>query len=92
MLLCGPSKEFLLEIFHIMDDALKVAKNLMSEPSLLPGGGATDISVSTALRENCKSLDSAEQMSYGAAALAFVVIPRTLIQTVVHRRCVSSLS
>ena len=80
MLLRGPSKDVLLELFHIMDDALKVAKNLMSEPSLLPGGGATDISVATKLRENCKSLDSVEQMSYSAAALAFEVIPRTLIQ------------
>ena len=80
MLLRGPSKDVLLELFHIMDDALKVAKNLMSEPALLPGGGATDIAVSTYLREKCKSLDSVEQMSYGAAALAFEVIPRTLIQ------------
>ena len=80
MLLRGPSKDVLLELFHIMDDALKVAKNLMSEPALLPGGGATEISVATALKENAKKLDSTESMSYGAAAVAFEVIPRTLIQ------------
>ncbi|EAY00024.1 chaperonin subunit gamma CCTgamma, putative [Trichomonas vaginalis G3] len=80
MVLRGPSKDVLLEMFRIMDDALKVARNLMSEPSLLPGGGATEISVSTALRENCKKLDGIEQMSYETAALALEVIPRTLIQ------------
>ena len=80
MLLRGPSKDVLLEMFRIMDDALKVAKNLMSEPALLPGGGATEISVSTYLRKKCKELDTIEQMSYDAASVAFEVIPRTLIQ------------
>jgi len=80
MLLRGPSKDVLLEMFRIMDDALKVAKNLMKEPALLPGGGATEISVSTYLRKKCKELDTIEQMSYDAASVAFEVIPRTLIQ------------
>lgn len=80
MLLRGPSKDVLLEMFRIMDDALKVAKNLLKEPALLPGGGATEISVSNFLKEQCKSMDSTEQSSYGAAAVAFEVIPRTIIQ------------
>lgn len=80
MLLRGPTKDVLLEMFRILDDALKVAKNLLKEPALVPGGGASEVSVSTFLRKKCSQLDSVEQMSYGAAAVAFEVIPRTLIQ------------
>ena len=80
MVLRGPTKDVLLEMFRIMDDALKVAKNLLKEPSLLPGGGATEVSVSAALRKKCAQLDSVEQIAYGSAAVAFEVIPRTLIQ------------
>ena len=80
MLLRGPTKDILLEMFRIMDDALKVAKNLIHEPALVPGGGASEVSVSAHLRKKCGELDSVEQMAYGAAAVAFEVIPRTLIQ------------
>jgi len=80
MLLRGPTKDVLLEMFRILDDALKVAKNLLKEPALLPGGGATEISVSAFLRKECAKLESVEQIAYGAAATAFEVIPRTLIQ------------
>ena len=80
MLLRGPTKDILLEMFRIMDDALKVAKNLIGEPALVPGGGASEVSVSAHLRRKYAELDSIEQMAYGSAAVAFEVIPRTLIQ------------
>jgi T-complex protein 1 subunit gamma len=80
MLLRGPTKDTLLELFRIMDDALKVAKNLLREPSLLPGGGASEISVSAHLRKKSSQLDSIEQLAYERVAVAFEVIPRTLIQ------------
>jgi len=80
MLLRGPTKDVLLEMFRILDDALKVAKNLLKEPALLPGGGATEISVSAFLKKESAKLESVEQMAYAAAATAFEVIPRTLIQ------------
>jgi T-complex protein 1 subunit gamma len=80
MLLRGPTKDVLLEMFRIMDDALKVAKNLLREPALVPGGGAAEVGVSAYLRKRGSELDSVEQIAYLAAAVAFEVIPRTLIQ------------
>jgi len=80
ILLRGPTKDVLLEMFRIFDDALKVAKNLLKQPSLLPGGGATEVSVSAYLKKQAGKLESVEQMAYAAAAAAFEVIPRTIIQ------------
>jgi T-complex protein 1 subunit gamma len=80
MLLRGPTKDVLSELFRIMDDALKVAKNLLKEPALVPGGGASEISVAAHLRKKATTLDSVEQMAYSAAAISFEVVPRTLIQ------------
>jgi T-complex protein 1 subunit gamma len=80
LLLRGPTKDVLLELFRILDDALKVGRNLLAAPALVPGGGAPEVSVSVLLRKRAAELDSVEQMAYGAAAVAFEVIPRTLIQ------------
>jgi T-complex protein 1 subunit gamma len=80
MLLRGPTKDILGEMFRILDDALKVGRNLLNVPALVPGGGAAEASVSVFLRKKAGELASVEQMAYGAAAVAFEVIPRTLIQ------------
>jgi T-complex protein 1 subunit gamma len=80
MVLRGPTKDILAEMFRILDDALKVARNLLAVPALVPGGGAAEASVSVHLRKRAAALASVEQMAYGAAAVAFEAIPRTLIQ------------
>ena len=59
---------------------MAVAKNVIMDPRLLPGGGATEMSLSTALLEKSKSVEGIEQYPYRSAALAFEVIPRTLAQ------------
>jgi T-complex protein 1 subunit gamma len=76
----GPTKDVLLELFRILDDTLKVGRNLLSMPALGPGGGASEVGISVFLRKRAGELDSIEQLAYGAAPLAFEVIPRTLIQ------------
>jgi T-complex protein 1 subunit gamma len=80
LLLRGPTKDVLQELARILDDALKVGRNLIAAPALVPGGGAPEASVSLVLRRRAAELGSVEQMAYGAAAVAFEVIPRTLIQ------------
>jgi len=59
-------------------DALCVARNVLLDPRLVPGGGATEMCLSQALREKSKSIQGVEQWPYIAVALAFEVIPRTL--------------
>ncbi|KAK7686973.1 hypothetical protein QCA50_010054 [Cerrena zonata] len=59
---------------------MAVTRNVMFEPSLSPGGGATEMAVSVKLAEKAKTIEGVAQWPYQAVADAFEVIPRTLIQ------------
>ena len=63
-----------------LQDALNVARNLYQEPSLVPGGGATEMEVAHRLREKAKTLKGVVQWPYKAVASGLEVIPRTLAQ------------
>uniref|UniRef100_A0A673ZJE9 T-complex protein 1 subunit gamma n=1 Tax=Salmo trutta TaxID=8032 RepID=A0A673ZJE9_SALTR len=80
ILLRGASKEILAEVERNLQDAMQVTRNVLLEPSLLPGGGATEMAVSQRLMERSKALTGVEQWPYRALAQALEVIPRTLIQ------------
>ena len=74
ILLRGASKDILNETERNLQDALHVARNLMLEPRLVPGGGAVEMAVSQAL--TLKQI----QGPYRAVAQALEIIPRTLAQ------------
>jgi len=74
ILLRGASKDILNETERNLQDALHVARNLMLEPRLVPGGGAVEMAVSQALTR--KQI----QGPYRAVAEALEIIPRTLAQ------------
>ena len=59
---------------------MQVARNVMLEPKLLPGGGATEMAMAHALTVKSKSMAGVEQWPYRAVAKAMEVIPRTLLQ------------
>lgn len=59
---------------------MQVCRNVLLDPFLLPGGGATEMAVSKRLTEQSRSLTGIEQWPYRAVAQALEVIPRTLIQ------------
>lgn len=80
ILLRGPSKDILNEIERNLQDAMAVTRNIFFEPSLSPGGGATEMAVSVGLAEKSKKIEGIQQWPYQAVADAFEVIPRTLIQ------------
>jgi T-complex protein 1 subunit gamma len=80
ILLRGPSKDVLNEIDRNLQDAMCVARNVMFEPRLCPGGGATEMGLSVRLAEKAKTLSGVEQWPYKAVAEALEVIPRTLVQ------------
>ncbi|XP_031441760.1 T-complex protein 1 subunit gamma-like [Clupea harengus] len=80
ILLRGASKEILAEVERNLQDAMQVCRNVLLEPSLLPGGGAVEMAVSKRLTERSRSLTGVEQWPYRAAAHALEVLPRTLIQ------------
>lgn len=51
------TKDVLNEIERNLQDAMQVVRNVYFDPRMLPGGGATELAVSTAIT---KSLDSVE--------------------------------
>lgn len=80
VLLRGPSKDILNEIDRNLQDAMSVARNVMFDPRLAPGGGATEMAISVKLAEKAKEIEGVKQWPYKAVSDAMEVIPRTLVQ------------
>lgn len=80
ILLRGPSKDILNEIERNLHDAMGVARNVIWNPKLCPGGGATEMAVAVGLERRAKQIEGVAQWPYKAVAEAMEVIPRTLIQ------------
>ncbi|XP_072954792.1 T-complex protein 1 subunit gamma [Typha angustifolia] len=80
VLLRGASKDILNEVERNLQDAMSVARNILKNPKLLPGGGATELTVSATLKQKSSSIEGIEKWPYEAAAVAFEAIPRTLAQ------------
>ncbi|PKI84855.1 T-complex protein 1 subunit gamma [Malassezia vespertilionis] len=81
ILLRGPSKDILNEIDRNLADAMSVARNMVFNPMLVPGGGATEMAISVGLSQYAvQSLEGVQVSAVHAVAEAMEVIPRTLIQ------------
>ncbi|KDN35651.1 hypothetical protein RSAG8_11394, partial [Rhizoctonia solani AG-8 WAC10335] len=89
ILLRGPSKDILNEVDRNLADAMAVARNVVLNPRLIPGGGAVEMAVARALTEGSavgvggterKVAGAAQGAVFKAVADALEVIPRTLVQ------------
>src|ERR1700761_365688 len=80
ILLRGPSKDVLNEIERNLADAMAVARNVVFNPRLAPGGGATEMAISVGLQSKARSITGVEGWPYRAIADAMEIIPRTLVQ------------
>ncbi|KAJ8304883.1 hypothetical protein KUTeg_018466 [Tegillarca granosa] len=80
ILLRGASKDILNEVERNLQDAMNVARNVLQDPLLVPGGGAAEMALSQAMSEKAKSITGVQQWPYRAVAKGLEVIPRTLIQ------------
>jgi T-complex protein 1 subunit gamma len=78
IILRGASKDVLNEIERNLHDALGVARNVIINPRLAPGGGAIEMELSCRLMNKSKDMPSIQQWPYKALASALEVIPRTL--------------
>merc|ERR1712228_1028994 len=78
ILLRGATKDVLNEMERNLQDAFNVARNILLEPKLLPGGGATEMELAARLKEKAKSEEGTRQYAYKAVADALEVIPRSL--------------
>merc|ERR1719198_296420 len=59
---------------------MNVVRNVLLDTKLLPGGGATEIELSSRLMEKSHKIEGVERWPYRAATSALEVIPRTLVQ------------
>mmetsp|Transcript_40831 Transcript_40831/g.81175 ORF Transcript_40831/g.81175 Transcript_40831/m.81175 type:complete len:557 (-) Transcript_40831:74-1744(-) len=78
VVLRGASRDVLNEMERNLQDAFCVARNLLLEPRMLPGGGATEMELAARLKEKSKAITGTRQYAYRAVADALEVIPRSL--------------
>lgn len=76
----GSTNEAVGEVERCFADALGVACQLLEEPELLPGGGATQIALARFLRRHAETIPGREQLAVEAFADALEVIPRVLAE------------
>lgn len=80
VMLRGGSKDVLNEIERNLQDAMHVVRNVVFDPRMLPGGGATELAVSAAITKHADSIEGISKWPYAAVANALEIIPRTLAQ------------
>jgi len=81
IVLRGGSKDVLNEMERNLQDALQVVRNVVHEPKLLPGGGATEMAISVAINNLAdEQIDGVEKLPFMAVGQAMEVIPRTLAE------------
>ena len=80
IILRGASRDVLNEVERNLQDAMGVARNVVHDPRLLPGGGAVEMAVSRAIAEEALKVEGVEQWPFRAVGVALEVIPRTLAQ------------
>jgi len=82
IVLRGGSKDVLNEIERNLQDAMQVVRNVVYEPKLLPGGGATEIAIAMGLRRIGQRMMEVGKLQgpFLAVGEAMEVIPRTLAQ------------
>jgi T-complex protein 1 subunit gamma len=80
IILRGASKDVLNEIERNLQDAMQVARSVILNPKLVPGGGALEMELSYRLSEASKHIEGLQQWPYKALANALEIIPRTLAQ------------
>ncbi|KAI0986492.1 hypothetical protein GJ496_008102 [Pomphorhynchus laevis] len=85
IVLRGSSKDLVDEIARNLQDALCVARNILLDPYIVPGGGACEIELCKLLEDRAREavdpiFSGVEKFPYLAAARALEVIPRVLIK------------
>merc|ERR1712072_1458090 len=80
ILLRGGTRDTLYELARNLNDAMQVARNVVSNPALLPGGGATEMAVSQALKERGAQVEGVARIPFLAVGEALEIIPQTIAE------------
>lgn len=76
----GSTDDVVAEVERCFADALGVACQLVEEPALVAGGGATHVALARSLRRLAETIPGREQLAIDAYADALEVIPRILAE------------
>jgi T-complex protein 1 subunit gamma len=68
------------EIERNLQDAMQVVRNVVFDPRMLPGGGATELAIATTIAKQAEDVEGIAKFPYSAIGNALEVIPRTLAQ------------
>jgi len=80
VLVRAPTDHVVAEIKRAFDDAIGVVSIAYEDKSVLPGGGAPYMELSTKLKEFASTVGGREQMAVEAFANALEIIPKTLAE------------
>lgn len=51
-----------MSVIFLIQDAMSVARNIIKNPKLVPGGGATELTVSATLKQKSSSIEGIEKV------------------------------
>ncbi|KAI5149442.1 T-complex protein 1 subunit gamma [Enteropsectra breve] len=77
VVLRGPSKDLLAELERNFMDAIKVCKNLLVDPAMVPGCGASEMHMAVSLAGN-ENFTAAEKEVFAGCSDALKIIPSIL--------------
>lgn len=80
ILVRGGTRDTQYEIARNLNDAMQVARNVICNPKLLPGGGATEMAVAQALKVKAAEIGGVASIPYAAVGEALEIIPQTLAE------------
>ncbi|ANF23397.1 thermosome subunit beta [Thermococcus piezophilus] len=80
ILIRGGTEHVVDEVERALEDAVKVAKDVMEDGAVLPAGGAGEIELSIKLDEYAKAVGGKEALAIEAFAEALKIIPKTLAE------------
>jgi len=74
----GGAEQFMEETHRSLHDAIMIVRRAIKNDSVVAGGGAIEMALSSHLREQSRSIQGKEQLLISAYAKALEVIPRQL--------------
>jgi len=80
ILVRGGTRDTQYEIARNLNDAMQVARNVVCNPKLLPGGGATEMAVAQALKRKAAEVEGVASIPYAAVGEALEIVPQTLAE------------
>jgi len=78
IILRGGAEQFIKEAERSLNDAIMIVRRCFKTNKVVAGGGATEMELSKALKENAAQVSGKEQLVMNMFAKALEIIPRTI--------------